>query len=138
LCYGTGLPDLILESTSPGTETALKQTELRPYVDRSKIRKIASLFLEGAAIEQALRKLRAHGWKDEPELGGRWDVPKRYHELTTFNIQGKEFRAQGLGPTAGDFLELTLYSADPNAERAVKESDMIEFHPQVKFSRLPF
>jgi len=127
LYYGL-TANLDLESDDPRAEQLLMATELSPYLDRTKIKKIVSVELSGDQIEQTLQKLRKYGWTDEPQYGGMWDIPKRIHELTPFTIQDQEFRAQSLGPRTRDALTLTLYStADKTlAEEALRNSDLTE------------
>jgi hypothetical protein len=120
--------DLALESDNPRAEKLLMATELSSYLDRAKIKRIVDVQLSGKPMEQALQKLKENGWRDEPQYGGMWDIPKRVHELTPFNIQGQQFRAEALGPRTRDSIDLRLYSvADESlALKSLKNSDLAE------------
>jgi hypothetical protein len=127
LFYGMDA-NLTLESNDPKAKRLLAKTELAPYLERTKIKKIASAELSNERIEQMLQKLREHGWTDGPEYGSAFTPARRVHELSTFNIQGQEFRAQGLGNPSRTDLTLTLYStaSKASAKKSLKNSDLAE------------
>jgi len=127
LFYGMDA-NLTLESNDPKAKKLLAKTELAPYLERTKIKKIASVELSNEHIEQTLQKLRENGWTGEPEYGSAFTPARRVHELPTFNIQGKEFRAQGLGNPSRTDLTLTLYctASKTSAKKSLKNSDLAE------------